>query len=184
MDAIPRALVIEMLRAIHLAVMAHDGQTRKGSGHPYVVHPIRVAERVLSGPIDDNKELRAALLAAVLHDTLEDTEIPKERLIELFGEPVVEVVDELTQDKSLPKTERRQKMVSECGGYSRQARVVKLADRWDNMTEMRSMGADFIERYCAEARSMVENMSGTWPEAEKAIGAIIETYDDASAEPA
>lgn len=175
--AVDPQIVADFLRAAQLAVIAHDGQKRKGSGHPYVVHPIRVAERLIAAyeslPKDAN--LRTMVLAAVLHDTLEDTEVPEARLTELFGAEVASVVNELTQDKALAKAERRKKMVEGCGQYSLEARVVKLADRWDNMTEMSSLGPEFIERYCHEATVMIANMKGSWPVAEDAIAKLIET---------
>lgn len=171
-----KELMAEILKAGQLAVIAHSGQQRKGSGNPYVVHPMRVAERLLKHELPAEADLRVMLLAAILHDVLEDTEVPEERLTELFGEDVSLVVRELTQDKSLPKPERRQKMLDGCRTYSLEAKVVKLSDRWDNMSEMASMSADFIERYCREARVMLETMKGAWPAAEDAIQKLIDTH--------
>ncbi len=165
----------DVLRAARLAAYAHRGQKRKTSDVPYVVHPLRVAERILGGRVPLEVDLRVAVLAAILHDVLEDTDVPRERLVEEFGEDVVRVVDEVTQDQSLPREERRRKMVEGCGRYSLEGRVVKLADRWDNMSELGAMEPDFVARYCAEARTMLRNMEGTWPEAEAAIAAIVES---------
>jgi guanosine-3',5'-bis(diphosphate) 3'-pyrophosphohydrolase len=176
--SIPFEIVADVLRAAQLASVAHDGQTRKGSGHPYVVHPLRVSERLTSGcqEFPPEADLRTILLAAVLHDILEDTQVPKARLVELFGEKVSGVVEELTQDLSLPKIERRQKMIDGCKHYSLEARIVKLADRWDNMSEMSNMGPEFISRYCTEATAMIKNMEGSWPHAENAIAQLIKTH--------
>ncbi|MDF1661541.1 MAG: HD domain-containing protein [Planctomycetota bacterium] len=177
--AVDPQIVADVLQAAQVAVIAHDGQKRKGSGHPYAVHPMRVAQKLLAGheSLPKDADLRTMVLAAVLHDTLEDTSIPEARLTELFGAQVASVVKELTQDKELPKAERRLKMVNGCGSYSLEAQVVKLADRWDNMTEMKSLGPEFIERYCEEAKVMVENMKGSWPLAEAAITKLIETNE-------
>jgi (p)ppGpp synthase/HD superfamily hydrolase len=168
----------DIFRAAKLATIAHDGQKRKGSGHPYAVHPFRVAEKLSAGysQMPECVDLRIILLAAVLHDILEDTEVPKARLTELFGEDVSSVVAELTQDLSLGKKERRQKMIHGCGDYTLEARIVKLADRWDNMTEMGDMGPEFIERYCNEAAIMIKNMAGSWPMAEAAIAQLISAH--------
>lgn len=172
-------ILADALRAAQVAVIGHDGQTRKGSGHPYVVHPLRIAERLIKGYDGLPKEanIRTMILAAVLHDCLEDTDIPEARIAKLFGPEVASVVRELTQDKDLPKAERRKKMVEGCGSYSLEARVVKLGDRWDNMTEMSQLGPDFIKRYCDEAKTMIENMKGSWPQAEAAISKIIESNE-------
>lgn len=160
------------LAAAQWAVDAHDGQRRK-SGQPYVLHPLRVASRILWSPLEVD-ERHTALIAAILHDTLEDTDLPRERIHDRFGKQVLSVVVELTQDPSLPKEARRQKMIDECGGYSRVAKVVKLADRWDNLTELENMSEEFITRYCREATQMVEAMRGTWLAAERAIEEIVE----------
>ena len=170
-------LSCELLEAARLAAVGHDGQKRKGSGHPYLVHPLRVARRALLGQLPAYADRRVIGLAAVLHDTLEDTDISAEQLARSFGARVASVVEELTQDASLPRFERRKKMVDGCGSYSLEARIVKLADRWDNMSEMgEAFGPEFTTRYCAEASVMIENMKGSWPEAERAIAAIIAGY--------
>ena len=165
-------LIQELLEAAQWAVTAHDGQIRRGSGNPYVVHPLRVAALVLGSGLEA-ESARIALLAAILHDTLEDTDLPAEQIKKRFGEAVASVVDELTQDKTLPKAERRQKMIDGCGKYSLEAKVVKLADRWDNMSEMKDLGPQFVRRYCEEAERMVAAMRGTWPRAESSIEELI-----------
>ncbi len=169
-------LTREVLLAAQMAVRAHHGQKRKRSEDPYVVHPFRVAERLLTHPLPAEADRRVSILAAILHDVLEDTDMPRERIVEAFGEPVALVVDELTQDASLPKAERRSKMIEGCGSYSLEGRLVKLSDRWDNLTEIDVFERDFIVRYCEEASRMVVNMRGTWPVAEQAIREIIEAH--------
>ena len=163
-------LPAELMRAARLAVKAHDGQVRNGSKLPYVVHPLSVAERVARGegvPAMANR--RTMLLAAVLHDCLEDTELPPEQIFREFGEEVLAVVRELTQDMSLPKAERKRRMVEGCGAMSLEARVVKLADRWDNMTTMHLLSEEFQLRYSKEAGEMLLGLAGTWAQAENGI---------------
>lgn len=162
----------DVLDAAILATESHAGQTRKKSTVPYVIHPFRVARRVAEAELSA-AELRVAMVAAILHDTLEDTELPRLVIARRFGDDVLAVVEELTQDRSLPKAERRARMIADCGHYSRVARIVKLADRWDNMSEMQSMDAEFVQRYCDEAEQMLKAMSGTWPAAEEALWDLV-----------
>ena len=125
-------------RAYYYAEQAHEGQKRR-SGEPYVTHPLEVAQ-ILSEIRMDHQ----SLMAAMLHDVIEDTEVPKMALFEQFGEEVTEIVDgvsKLTQihfeSKEQQQAENFQKMAL---AMSRDIRVilVKLADRMHNM---RTLGA-------------------------------------------
>lgn len=166
----PNVEVAELMRAARLAAKAHGAQTRKGSSLPYVVHPFSVAERLARGEgIPAAADRRTMMLAAILHDTLEDTDLPPAQIEAEFGKTVLAVVRELTQDKSLEKSVRKRRMVEECGGWSLEAKVVKLADRWDNMAAMHLMSEEFQTRYSLEAAALLKNLAGTWPQAEQAI---------------
>jgi len=169
----------QLFEAIGLATLAHAGQTRKGSDDPYVIHPIRVAACLQDIPLPEGVSRESCMLAAVLHDILEDTAVPRAVLVEKFGETIVSIVDELTQDKSLPQAERKQQMLDDCATMSPSAQVVKLADRLDNMREMGCMPGEFIARYCNEARVMLTALSGACPILESEIAAIIANYDEA-----
>jgi (p)ppGpp synthase/HD superfamily hydrolase len=160
----------ELMRAARLAAKWHGGQKRKGSKLPYIVHPLSVAERVAGGEgIPEEADRRVLLLAAILHDTVEDTPMPPELIAEEFGERVLSVVLELTQDKSLEKSVRKRLMVEHSAEWSLEAKIVKLADRWDNMASMYLMSESFQRRYSLEAAALLGNLSGVWPQAESAI---------------
>ncbi|GAB3109035.1 bifunctional GTP diphosphokinase/guanosine-3',5'-bis pyrophosphate 3'-pyrophosphohydrolase [Aestuariicella hydrocarbonica] len=125
-------------RAYYYAEQAHKGQRRR-SGEPYVTHPLEVAN-ILAGMHMDHQ----SLMAAMLHDVIEDTTISKEALTEQFGEPVAELVDgvsKLTQfefeTQAQKQAENFQKMAL---AMAKDIRVilVKLADRLHNM---RTLGA-------------------------------------------
>lgn len=171
-------ILVAALRAAGLGVLKHDGQVRKGSQAPYVVHPLRVAEKIAAAPdLPKYANRDVAILAALLHDTLEDTDVEPDALADRFGPNVLAVVQELTQDKSLAKPERRQQMLEHSKTYSVEAKVVKLADRWDNMSEMDTMGREFQLRYCREARTLLTNIGPIWPTAEAAIRELIHRYE-------
>ena len=95
----------EILHAVHFAADKHRDQRRKGvEASPYINHPIQVAELIARvGDVDDV----TVLIAAVLHDTVEDTETTFEELEEVFGPKVRDLVAEVTDDKSLPKAKRK-----------------------------------------------------------------------------
>ena len=137
-------------RAYYYAEQAHDGQRRR-SGEPYVIHPLEVAQ-ILSEIRMDHQ----SLMAAMLHDVIEDTEVPKVALLEQFGEEVTEIVDgvsKLTQihfeSKEQAQAENFQKMAL---AMSRDIRVilVKLADRMHNMRTLGALRPDKRRRIARE----------------------------------
>ncbi|GKW49564.1 RelA/SpoT family protein [Halomonas sp. NCCP-2165] len=150
---LPAEEVQQVKRAFYYAEQAHDGQRRR-SGEPYVTHPLAVANILANMHMDHQ-----SLMAAMLHDVIEDTGVPKEALAAQFGEPVAELVDgvsKLTQiafeDKAVAQAENFQKMVL---AMSRDIRViiVKLADRLHNM---RTLGALRPEKKRRIARETLE----------------------------
>src|SRR3954468_11522034 len=94
-----------ILKALHFAAKKHRDQRRKDvEALPYINHPIEVAELLARiGNVDDPVTLQGA----ILHDTIEDTKTAPEELEEMFGPEVRRVVEEVTDDKSLPKAERK-----------------------------------------------------------------------------
>jgi len=137
-------------RAYYYAEQAHDGQTRR-SGEAYVTHPLAVAHILADMHMDHQ-----SLMAAMLHDVIEDTGIPKDALVAQFGETVAELVDgvsKLTQmtfeTKAEAQAENFQKMAL---AMARDIRVilVKLADRLHNMRTLDALGAEKRRRIAKE----------------------------------
>jgi GTP diphosphokinase / guanosine-3',5'-bis(diphosphate) 3'-diphosphatase len=124
----------KLLQAASFAAKKHRYQKRKGDdAEPYVNHPLEVANLLANvGQIDDYD----ILIAAVLHDTVEDTETTREELTELFGEKVCGYVLEVTDDKSLPKAERKQRQVEHAPHLSTGAKQIKLGDKISNITDV------------------------------------------------
>ncbi len=140
----------QVCRAYHYAKQAHEGQYRR-SGDPYIVHPLAVAN-ILSQMHMDSQ----SLMAAMLHDVIEDTAVPKEALEQQFGEVVSELVDgvsKLTHIKFGSQEEKQagnfQKMAM---AMARDIRViiVKLADRLHNMRTLSAMPPDKKRRIARE----------------------------------
>jgi (p)ppGpp synthase/HD superfamily hydrolase len=154
-------------KAVNLAWAAHSGQFRKysHSHDPYVFHPMRVAGLVMMGNPDRVKE--GIVAAAWLHDILEDSNLSSQHLIdEGIPSNVVGWVKELTR----PRNDRRKRevrvneMIEKMRKASFPARLIKLADRADNLDDLAtdpSVPVDFALQYANEGRRLAEAMLGT-----------------------
>ena len=123
-----------LIQAVDFAAGKHRDQRRKDAqGTPYINHPIRVAALLADvGGINDIATLQAALL----HDTIEDTDTTTEELQALFGPEVRALVQEVTDDKSLPESERKRLQIEHAAQLSPKARHIKLADKIANVTDL------------------------------------------------
>ena len=123
-----------LLKALSFAAHKHRDQRRKDAeASPYINHPIALAE-VLAGEggVTDLEVLAAALL----HDTIEDTATTAEELRAQFGEHIAAMVTEVTDDKDLPKAERKRMQIEHAAGISPGAKLVKLADKICNLRDV------------------------------------------------
>lgn len=123
-----------IIRAAHFAADKHRDQRRKDvKATPYVNHPLALAQ-ILSeeGGVTDP----VVIAAALLHDTVEDTETTFEELEAVFGKAVADVVREVTDDKTMGKLERKQAQVDHAPSISHRAKLVKLADRIANCRDL------------------------------------------------
>ncbi len=122
------------LKALRFAAYQHRDQRRKGrSRAPYINHPIGVVQILWdTGGVHDI----TTLVAALLHDTIEDTKTRPEDIRDQFGEEVLRVVMEVTDDKSLPKAERKRMQVVTAPHKSPRAKQIKLADKINNVYEI------------------------------------------------
>ena len=123
-----------ILKAAHFAAQKHREQRRKDEyASPYIIHPISVALAIAQiGGVDDPEILAAALL----HDTIEDTDTTSEELEEQFGEQVCKYVLEVSDDKSLPKAERKKRQIEHAKTLSKGAALIKLGDKISNVTDV------------------------------------------------
>jgi (p)ppGpp synthase/HD superfamily hydrolase len=123
--------ILLFARALDFAARKHMHQRRKGElAEPYVNHLSDVA-RLLATATDGNDI--TLVVAGLLHDTLEDTETTLTELATEFGPEVAELVAEVTDDKSLPKAERKRLQVETAPHKSARARMIKLADKTSNL---------------------------------------------------
>ncbi len=128
--------VLQIVRALDFAAWAHSTQRRKGGARePYVNHLTEVA-RLVAQATDGKDDI--LIIAALLHDVLEDQSmhVSYEMLVENFGKRVAKIVREVTDDKSLPKAERKRLQVVHAPHLSRRASILKIADKSANLNSI------------------------------------------------
>ncbi|XP_059610686.1 guanosine-3',5'-bis(diphosphate) 3'-pyrophosphohydrolase MESH1 [Phlebotomus argentipes] len=162
-------------KCVNFAAVKHKDQRRKDKdGTPYINHPVGVAYILTdeAGIWD-----LPVLLAAILHDTVEDTETTFEEIEEHFGTQVRNVVAEVTDDKTLPKDVRKAKQIENAAKSSYEARLVKLADKLYNLRDLqRCLPVGWTDgrrkEYFRWAKAVVDNLRGTNAILEEALDVI------------
>lgn len=123
-----------LIKALRFSADKHRYQRRKDKAKsPYINHPIEVMQ--LLWDVGEVRELNI-LLAALLHDTIEDTKTTPDEIADLFDEEVLSLVLEVTDDKSLPKAERKRLQVENASHKSQGAKLIKLADKCCNVRDL------------------------------------------------
>jgi (p)ppGpp synthase/HD superfamily hydrolase len=157
--------------AFDIAARAHTGQTRKGAaGEPYINHVADVAARLAHSP----RATEAMVIAAILHDVVEDTETTLAEIEARFGPEVAGYVAEVTDDKSLPKAERKRLQVERAPHKSDGAKRIKLADKASNLAALADSPPHWWDKarrrdYLDWARAVVEGLRGVDPALEIAF---------------
>jgi hypothetical protein len=120
-----------LTKALLFSAEAHRNQRRKGAAQePYLNHLIEVLDLVVQATGDTDMDM---VIAALLHDVVEDTATTYEDVATSFGERVAEIVRENSDDMSLPKAERRRARIAAMALKSREARIIKMADVISNL---------------------------------------------------
>jgi len=123
--------IVHLMRALDFAARKHRDQRRKGAAsEPYINHVAEVAHLVAEATAGGDS---MAVLGALLHDTIEDTKTTREELAREFGPEVAALVVEITDDKSLPKAERKRLQVENAPHKSPRAKLIKIADKTSNL---------------------------------------------------
>ena len=159
-----------IISTIAFAANKHRDQRRKdANASPYINHPIALANVLANeAGIDDER----VLVAAILHDTIEDTETTVQELVRLFGQEVTAIVLEVTDDKALPKAERKRLQVENAPDISRRAKLVKLADKICNLRDVAAnqpvgWSVERKQEYFDWAKAVVDGVRGVHPELER-----------------
>jgi len=174
MTSAPETGIALLLRALAFAAHKHRDQRRKDAeASPYINHPIALAEVLArEGGVGDIE----VLCAALLHDTIEDTDTTEDELREAFGDRIAGIVAEVTDDTSLPKAERKRAQIDHAPALSEGARLVKLADKICNLRDVASHPPSRWElarrqEYFEWARQVIDGLRGASPSLEAAFDA-------------
>ena len=177
----PAEAVQNILKAASFAAEKHARQKRKGAAaEPYINHLLEVAQLVSSALPELDANL---VMAALLHDTIEDTTVTKEELTQRFGSDVANVVAEVKDDKSLPKQERKRLQVETAPKKSVRAQTIKLADKISNLRSiLNSPPVDWDrqrkEKYFEWAKRVVEGFTAPNPVLKAEFERTCEIFDD------
>jgi uncharacterized protein (UPF0147 family) len=152
-----------VLKAADAAARWHVHQRRKGpAGEPYINHLLEVAMLVAEATGGKDTNL---VVTALLHDAIEDCEVPKELIAETFGADVAALVQEITDDKNLPKAVRKDEQIKTAPKKSSRAKVLKLADKTSNLRAVAASPPanwsvkrrkESIRRSCGGGRTIVQ----------------------------
>jgi guanosine-3',5'-bis(diphosphate) 3'-pyrophosphohydrolase len=156
----------QMMTALAFAADKHKNQRRKDAdASPYINHPIALANLLLNeAGIEDQR----VLTAAILHHTIEDTDTTKQELVRHFGKDVADIVLEVTDDKTLPKADRKRLQIEHAAHISRRAKLVKLADNICNLRDISGSpptgwSAQRKREYFDWAKEVVDRLRGVHP---------------------
>ena len=153
-----------ILRPLAFAAEKHRDQRRKNAeASPYINHPIALANMLANEGHVDNS---VVICAALLHDTIEDTETTPAELRAEFGDEIAAIVLEVTDDKLLAKHDRKRLQIEHAGSLSHKAKLVKLADKICNLRDMAQQPPaewDLSRRqeYFDWAKAVVNGLRGT-----------------------
>ncbi len=166
----------KIFEALEFAAKKHQRQRRKGTaGIPYINHPIEVARMIATEihPCSDN-----LLIAALLHDVLEDTDTNSEDLIALFGREVASIVEEVSDDMSLPSALRKDLQVENAHKLTGPARCIRIADKACNIRDLLNTRIKWTRRrkidYVLWAMKVVDEVRQTNSSLESVFDQIVE----------
>ncbi len=164
-----------VLQALAFAAHKHRDQRRKDIvASPYINHPIQLADVLCNeGGVTDSE----VLAAAILHDTIEDTRTTEEELAETFGKSIAGIVVEVSDDKSLCKSDRKQQQIDHAPHISHKAKLVKLADKICNLRDVLKSppaGWDLQRRqeYFDWAKAVIDGCRGAHPRLEAVFDGV------------
>jgi len=162
-----------LLKAIHFSAVKHRDQRRRDLVRsPYINHPLEVTRLLWEAGVRDE----VVLIASMLHDTLEDTKTSAEEICAEFGAEVLSVVQEVTDNKALPKQRRKQLQIEHAPHISPKAKLVKLADKISNVQDLlysppHRWDLERKQKYLLWTEKVVAGLRGVNP-------ALEQRYDD------
>ena len=147
-----------MVSVIDFATKAHEGQVRKYNGEPYITHPISVTKTLIENASEFSfEEVYTMMVASILHDTVEDTDVTLKDIEENFGSEVAVLVDELTNRRIEGNRAFRKAADRDClAKVSKAAKAIKIADLIDNNKSIVEEDQNFAKVFVPEKEALLE----------------------------
>lgn len=158
-------------KALAFALVNHKSQDRKSEDVPYIIHPLRILSLLRSVGFSEVED-QELMIAALFHDLIEDTTVKKKDIINQFGEKIASIVEELSKPNDITK----KKYLQSFKNASKEAKIVKMADRIDNLLDM-NIPYWSIERkrnYAEDAKIILEYCSSANHELSLYLNSIID----------
>jgi guanosine-3',5'-bis(diphosphate) 3'-pyrophosphohydrolase len=152
-----------LMKALFFASVKHQSHKRNDRNRsPYLNHPVSVAYYLSSCGITDPD----ILCAALLHDTLEKTETTREELLREFGQKILSIVEELTDDPALSKKEQHEAQIRNAPLESHEAKIIKIGDKISNITHLKENSPLDLDskkklEYLNWTRQVIDGIRGT-----------------------
>jgi (p)ppGpp synthase/HD superfamily hydrolase len=157
--------------AFTYAVGHYDGEVRKGSNIPYIIHPLHILTILRSTGFSDFKD-EDLMISALFHDLIEDTEVCEEDIADKFGKKIASIVKELSNPENCDKEDHFRKL----SDASYEAKVIKLADRIDNLSDIHSLNwtTEKKRSYLEQGKIILESCGDVQPELAEKLKEIIQ----------
>lgn len=168
-------LLALVIKGVNFAAIKHKDQRRKDANRtPYINHPLGVANILIE---EGNVYNPAVILAAILHDTVEDTDTTFEEIEKEFGIEICNIVREVTDDNTLPSTERKRLQIVNMAKSSDDAKLVRLADKLYNLRDIErtvpvGWTPERVDEYIKWAKAVISGCRGINSNLEKELDAI------------
>jgi len=170
---------VAIIAACRYAAEKHANQRRKNADKtPYINHPLEVADFLTTHGVTDCD----TIIGAVLHDVIEDTDGTPDEIQNMFGENVLSIVLEVSDDKSLNKIERKRIQITHAKSISDSAKLVKLADKYSNISGLltdppTSWSDEIIKGYVYWGMAVCRNLYGVDTDIDSALQQLFKQFD-------
>uniref|UniRef100_T1J3S4 Guanosine-3',5'-bis(diphosphate) 3'-pyrophosphohydrolase MESH1 n=1 Tax=Strigamia maritima TaxID=126957 RepID=T1J3S4_STRMM len=173
-----KSALVSFIKCVDFAAKKHKTQRRKDPERtPYINHPIGVAKFLVDCKVYDP----VVLEAAILHDTVEDTDTTFDEIEREFGEKIANIVYEVSDDKTLSKEQRKEMQIELAKDASTEAKLVKLADKLYNLKDLLRVtpvgwSPQRVQEYFVWAGKVVDNLRGTNAELEAELDEVFKKF--------
>jgi len=160
-------------KALTYAVEKYGDLTRKFSDLPYIIHPVRITAILRAGGYSEY-EHEDLFIATLFHDLVEDTPTKLEEIEQVFGSKIASIVNEVSK----PDNKSKDEWLEDFDQFSAEARILKMADRIDNLLDMRDWSSDYQKVYAKQAKIILKKCREADENLAKKLEEIISSFSD------